>query len=182
MKPNIARRFIGLLKAPLLLIIGLGMVGTAWALYSVADEGMWPTTWPAELEPLRKQARTLEGPTVAQLHYLIPFKKREDFEAAWPHLLKVKSPGAPIILVPGPRTDFFEIKPAGVIVRSPPKGTDRKANPESPISGVTEVRMKWMNTTYIELAVDGVIVDLNRIPLPTDTPIIDERFKDNTPK
>jgi len=34
-----------------------------------------------------------------------------------------------------------------------------------------------MNTTYIELAVDGKIVDLNRIPLPSDTPIIDERFK-----
>jgi hypothetical protein len=25
---------------------------------------------------------------------------------------------------------------------------------------------------------DGDIVDLNRIPLPADTPIIDERFKD----
>jgi hypothetical protein len=28
------------------------------------------------------------------------------------------------------------------------------------------------------LVVDGKIVDLNRIPLPPDTPIIDERFKD----
>ena len=34
-----------------------------------------------------------------------------------------------------------------------------------------------MNTTYIELVVDGDIVDLNRIPLPADTPIIDERFQ-----
>ncbi len=34
-----------------------------------------------------------------------------------------------------------------------------------------------MNTTFIELVVDGSIVDLNRIPLPEDTPIIDERFK-----
>jgi hypothetical protein len=31
---------------------------------------------------------------------------------------------------------------------------------------------------YIELVVDGAIVDLNRIPLPADTPIVDERFKD----
>ena len=30
----------------------------------------------------------------------------------------------------------------------------------------------------IELVVDGNIVDLNRIPLPADTPIIDKRFKD----
>jgi hypothetical protein len=31
--------------------------------------------------------------------------------------------------------------------------------------------------TYIALVVDGDIVDLNRIPLPPDTPIVDERFK-----
>jgi hypothetical protein len=30
----------------------------------------------------------------------------------------------------------------------------------------------------IELVVDGDIVDLNRIGLPMDTPIIDKRFKD----
>jgi hypothetical protein len=33
-----------------------------------------------------------------------------------------------------------------------------------------------MNTTYIELVVDGLIVDLNRIQLPPETPIIDQRF------
>jgi hypothetical protein len=32
-------------------------------------------------------------------------------------------------------------------------------------------------TIYIELIVNGEIIDLNRIPLPSDTPIIDERFK-----
>jgi hypothetical protein len=30
----------------------------------------------------------------------------------------------------------------------------------------------------IELVVDGRIVDLNHIPLPSDTPIIDKRFQD----
>lgn len=42
-----------------------------------------------------------------------------------------------------------------------------------------------MMTTYIELVVDGLVVDLNRIQLPPDTPIIDERFnsdKDGTTK
>jgi hypothetical protein len=39
-----------------------------------------------------------------------------------------------------------------------------------------------MNTTYIELVVDGEIVDLNRIPLPADTPMIDERFTDGKTK
>ena len=34
----------------------------------------------------------------------------------------------------------------------------------------------------IELIVDGDIVDLNRIPLPADTPIIDKRFKEQPKK
>jgi hypothetical protein len=34
-----------------------------------------------------------------------------------------------------------------------------------------------MWTTHIELVVDGEIVDLNRIALPADTPILDERFE-----
>src|SRR5207244_3909467 len=116
-------------------------------------------------------------------HYQIPFTKREEFESAWPHLLKVKSKGAPIILVRGPKTDFMEIKPAGVLIHSPPAGqSDNPGTPEAAIPGVTNSRERWMNTTYIELAVDGEIVDLNRIPLPPDTPIIDERFKDGQKK
>jgi hypothetical protein len=154
----------------------------AYALYSVNDKGTWPESWPKELEPLRKQARTLVGPEVEQRHYLIPFTKREGFESAWPHLLEVKSKGAPVILVRGPKTDFFEVKPAGVLIHSPPAGTDKRANPETPIPGVTNVRERWMNTTYIELVVDGDVVDLNRIPLPADTPLIDERFKDGQNK
>jgi len=35
-----------------------------------------------------------------------------------------------------------------------------------------------MYATFIELVVDGDIVDSNRIPLPADAPIVDERFKD----
>ena len=35
---------------------------------------------------------------------------------------------------------------------------------------------RWMYTNFIELVVDGNVVDLNRIPLPPDTPIIDLRF------
>jgi hypothetical protein len=50
------------------------------------------------------------------------------------------------------------------------------ATPEAPIKSV-QGKTRWINTTYIELLVDGDVVDLNRIPLPADTPIIDERFK-----
>jgi hypothetical protein len=168
------------IAAALILLIGAPV---AYAVYGVNDEGTWPKAWPNELEWLRKQAKTLVGPMVPQSHYLIPFTNREQFEAAWPYLLKVKSKGAPIILVRGPKTDFFEIKPAGVIVRSPPEGQSKNpATPEAPIEGVENMRLRWMNTTYIELVVDGDIVDLNRIPLPRDTPIIDERFTDRQDK
>ena len=46
----------------------------AHAMCLVWDKGAWPGTWPKELEPLRKQARTYEGPMVANRHYLIPFR------------------------------------------------------------------------------------------------------------
>jgi hypothetical protein len=154
----------------------LAVSSTVYALYLVAETGTWPKSWPKQLEPLRGQSRTLVGPQFEQSHYHIPFTKREEFEAAWPHFLKVKSKGAPVILVRAPKTDFFAIKPAGVLIHSPPDGTDKRKNPEAPIAGVENLQVRWMNTTYIELAVDGQIVDLNRIALPADTPIIDLRF------
>jgi len=168
------KRTIALLAA-----IALGAVCCAYADYGVEDRGAWPTSWPKELEPLRKQARTLEGPLVLYRHYLIPFTKREDFEAAWPHLLKVKSKGVPIVLVRGPKTDFFAVQPAGVIIRTPP--VNEAPGPENGVS-ITDAQKAdgdWRtNATYFELVVDGEIVDLNRIQLPADTLIIDERFKD----
>ena len=152
---------------------------TAYALYGVSGTGTWPKTWPAELESLRNQARTLEGPEAPNLHYAIRFSKREEFEAAWPHLLKVKSKGAPIILVRGPNFFLGDIAKAGVVIHSPPATQRGKAAaPEEPIDGVTDAGDALMNTTYIELVVDGDVVDLNRIPLPADTPIMDQRFKD----
>jgi len=140
--------------------------------YAVWERGEWPANWPAEMEPLRKQARTYEGPRLPERRYLISFDKREQFEAAWPHMLKVRSKGAPIILKRGKKTDFFQVRPAGVIIQTPPVQVDRGgANPDRALTGE-------MNATAIELFVDGEVVDLNRIPLPPDTPIIDERFKE----
>ena len=146
--------------------------------YAVRDRGMWPTNWPAELEPLRKVSRTLEGPLVPQLHYEIPFTKREDFEGAWPHLLKVKSKGAAIVLVRGPNRWLGATVKAGVRVHAPPA----RADVDEPLPGQADRGGRGIRTTHIELVVDGEIVDLNRIPLPADTPIIDERFKDAAAK
>jgi len=133
-------------------------------MYSVANEGKWPASWPQELEPLRKQARTYVGPMAPQPHYVIPFTKREDFEAAWPHILKVKSKAAPVILLKSPQT-FFECK-AGVIIHCPPPQNEGKAMPEEPLPGDSSGR--WMYTTYIELVLDGDVVDLSRLEFPDD--------------
>jgi hypothetical protein len=151
---------------------------TAFALYSVSETGDWPKDWPAELEPLRKQTRTLVGPTFSSQHFAMRFTDRDEFEAAWPHILKVKSKGAPIFLVRGPNF-FLGKEQAGVVLHSPPKGQWENPNtPEAPIEGYAEEsRSRWHNTNYIELVVDGRTIDLNRIRLPSGTPIVDERFK-----
>lgn len=140
-----------------------------YADYSVSNEGQWPADWPKELEPLRKQSRTLEGPLQPQLSYAIPFTKREELETAWPHLLKVKTPGAPIVLRRGPNFFLGDKRVAGVCIHTPPEG-------QAPNTDIKTVKGNWEQTIYIELVVDGQIVDLNRIELPADTPIIDERF------
>jgi len=143
--------------------------------YAVSDRGEWPETWPAELEPLRGQARTLEGPLLPQLHYQIPFQTREQFEAAWPHLLKVQSEGAPLILIKSPYTRLGRID-AGVFIHTPPPQLKNETNTDSP-SETIKKGSYWRYGTYIELIVDGKIVDLNRIQLPADTLIIDKRFE-----
>jgi hypothetical protein len=155
-----------------LVALSLGIVcSAARADYSVKNHGSWPADWPQELEPLRKRAQTLEGPLVPNLHYAIPFSTREEFEAAWPHLLKVRTPGAPIVLRRGPSFWLGKEAAAGVVVHAPPTGVAPPADAKS-VGNRTE------RTIYLELIVDGQIVDLNRIRLPPDTPIVDQRFVD----
>jgi hypothetical protein len=141
----------------------LAVCSAAYALYTVRSTGNWPESWPKELEPLRKQARTLEGPQVLNQHFAIRFTKREEFEAAWPYILKVKSKGAHIRLLRGPNFFLGDGVKAGVVVHSPPRG-------------------QGDDPTSIDLIVDGEVIDLKRIALPADTPIIDERFKDEQKK
>jgi hypothetical protein len=133
------------------------------------------------LEPLRKQSRTLRGSELDLTFYEIPFAQREEFESAWPHILKVKSKGAPVTLVRVPNTRLGTRFNPGVRIQSPPRQTGNRVEPEASIdttdSTGLRARERWMSTTVIELVVDGEIVDLNRIPLPADTPMIDERFK-----
>jgi hypothetical protein len=157
-------------------ILAVGLLTLAYPLqadYSVQDRGDWPETWPEELESLRERSRTLEGPLLPLLHYAIPFTDRAEFEAAWPHLLEVTTPGAPIVLRRGPSFWLGDASNAGVCIHTPPAG-------EAPVSDAKDVGDYWRQSIYIELIVDGEIIDLNRIPLPPETPIIDERFTETT--
>jgi hypothetical protein len=108
---------------------------------------------------------------IPALHYVIHFTDRKQFESVWPHILKVKTKGAPLILLPSPYKWLGKMD-AGVVVHCPPAGT----KPEVVPRGEGDKLYRRLRANYIELIVDGKIVDLNRLPLPTDTPIIDKRF------
>ena len=47
--------------AAICVVLVLSLVSSVYAIYTVTDTGTWPKSWPAELEPLRKQARTFEN-------------------------------------------------------------------------------------------------------------------------
>jgi len=190
--------------------VALLVASLCLALVGIRYEGDWPDTWPKELDGLRAQARTLGvGTGIQETVYEIPFTSREEFEAAWPHILAVKSEGAPLILVKSPSKIVTISMDAGVRIYYPamwgPDGNRFKADSPWPDdikseSGVlpeyvANVGGKWVAADAgdalekgflyrarvdIELVVDGKIVDLNRIPLPADTPIIDGRFEKKT--
>ena len=167
----------------LLALLVIFAASSAYALYGISDTGTWPKTWPRELEALRKQSLTLEHMDASSIHYAIHFTNRKQFETAWKHILKVKTKGAPIFLVRAPNFFLGEKVKAGVVVHCPPIGqASNPAVPKAPIPGVTEIRMRWMNAKYIELVVDDDMVDLKRIHLPSNSPIVDERFKDKQSK
>ena len=150
----------------------------AHAMYSVSGTGDWPKSWPKEMEPLRKQAQTLVGPMVDARHFAIRFNSREQFEAAWPSLLKVKTKAAPIFVVRG-ESFFLDKGKAGVIVHCPPEGQNKNPNtPEKPIEGVQNLRVRWMNTNYLEVVDDGNIVDFSRVKVPKGTTVVDERARE----
>ena len=170
--------FAGLLAGAALCVLCIA----ALAEYGVIDKGTWPKSWPAQLEPLRKQARTLEGPMAPNLHYAISFSNRDEFKAAWPHILKVKTKGAPVFLLRAPNFFLGEGHKAGVVVHCPPASQSYVPAPEAPIPGVTNPRERWMNATYIDVVVDDDIITFNRRSLPAGTPVIDERSKDTKGK
>lgn len=160
-------RKIALLAA--ILLIGAGSV---YAISFGGPGGKWPKTWPKELESLRKQAWTWEH-GFGGTSYDIPFATREEFEAAWPHILALKAKDAKITLVRGSHLRVGE---------GPGKSAGVHLAPPRDISPAQAEKLPANIVTTIWLVVDGKIVDLNRIALPADTTIVDERFKEEKKK
>lgn len=157
----------------LFLVVGVS-VTTAFGAGESHERGNWPTSWPQELEPLRSQSQTMTGGIAMLSRHEIRFGDRAQFEAAWPHILKVKSEGAPIVLYRGPSSKYR----CQVRVQCPSL-YEKPQSPAKPIMSATDTRTRWIKTQYLELYVDGETVDLNRIRIPKDTPIVDMRFKDS---
>jgi hypothetical protein len=188
-----------------LVLVAAIVFGTAWPVHALwliapcSQGGVWPKNWPKELEPLRKQSRQLvfggvSRPDAPITHncsrFEIPFTAREQFESAWPHILTLKNKGAPLTLLPvadvrvqtGNTVRTEKTSGVRILVSMPitpvdPKAADRllRAINDPKVLGPA-VPPKYV--TGIELVVDGEIVDLNRIRLPANTPIIDKRFAD----
>ncbi len=194
------------MKSIALLTLTLGGAATiCFALVTTSEPGTWPESWPRELENFRQHGRTFSySSQTEECAHEIAFPSREAFEKAWPHLLKVKSKGAPLILESLQNTNLFP-KPTQPAVRifapSPPgRGfTDAERNrpfpwpdtirhpdgtwPEFVVHSeggwvpAGKAAIRYRVRQDLVLIVDGHIIDLNRIPLPSNTPIIDRRFQ-----
>src|SRR5271157_4764588 len=91
------------------LVVAAGMAcGVSYAAATFQQKGTWPSSWPEELNPLRERASTMVIMAGnREVWYEIPFYSREEFERAWPHIISLKSKGAPIILESSPFTNFL---------------------------------------------------------------------------
>ena len=189
----VTKQNIRLLGLPMLVVLICCSVSSAfiWG----EDHGAWSPDWPKELEPYRERASTISPhPVGGEIVYTLPFTDRSDFEKIWPVLLSLKSKGAPLILHSGSvklQRRWSHIEFCG-------KGADKDKDycdgwPEGTYPGVkiytsghstfpenSSAYKNWIAshgqpTARIELFVDGKVIDLNRIRLPADTPIIDKR-------
>lgn len=174
------------------LLIVFAVLFSAWpakALSTGGPGGWWPKEWPAELNPLRKQAWTWVHGRIhegrAYNSFEITFKNREQFEAMWPHLLKLRPKDVPLTLKRGPHVMFWDTRPAknksaGIRLLTWSKAAGKPpANvklEKTDFSKAPGVFFKDCTLHAIELVIDGKIVDLNRIPLPKGAKIVDQRF------
>lgn len=186
------------------------------ALVGGYEQGMWPANWLKELEPYRKQAKTimLAAANQEDVHE-IRFENREEFEKVWPTILKLKNKGAPlrlrsierfrqgglfnneqpVVRIYGPAYTGGVSRPGGKVLRPVPPWPETIKSPTGELPEyvtISEDGESWVAVEEkppiealkgfiyrarieLELVVDGKIIDLNRIHLPANTPIIDKR-------
>lgn len=112
------------MRKALVPILSLTVVALAvtvgFAMREVSDTGDWPKSWPAELEPLRSQSRTLSHSNYTMYH--IPFTDRAKFEAAWPHILSVATENTSLELSRGHDRMTAVDFDAGVVIIAPNTG------------------------------------------------------------
>ena len=102
-----------------------------------------------------------------------------DETSLWTSKVCALTPKSVNEMVVGWHDKQFVWRKHGVCIHTPPEGKQPISGDQikpavpgaSPYAGG-----RLDQTVYIELIIDGEIVDLNRIQLPADTPIIDERF------
>jgi hypothetical protein len=103
---------------------------------SISSRGTWPNSWPKELDGLRGRATTMHvGWGNHEIVYEIPFTNREEFEAAWPHLLTLRSKGSPIIFQRGRR---LTIKLQDQLLRPVCLYSGRRGHDQSPPKALAE--------------------------------------------
>lgn len=185
------------------------MASISFASVILWRKGKWPGPWPKPLDPYRYQTVVIDvGQDIHETVFEISFEKREQFEKAWPEILKLKSKGAPLILEKSPseykvsgtkaETGVRILWPSTQSVKMD-DGTELRASPMEfaslktpngelpeyvvakdgkwiPYDGREQQGFRHRARVDIVLITDANIVDLNRIPLPAETPIIDKRF------
>jgi hypothetical protein len=123
----------------------------------------FPEGWPSELGPYLNHAWENERGLSENSEYVIPFHDQERFERAWPLVLAIRRAGGSLTLY-----------------RVGETGPDLPTRSEGPsvrvIAPTHRSRSPDQDRVDIVLVVDGQVIDLNRIPLPADTPIIDRRW------
>ena len=191
------------------LIVVFVTASISFATAIIWRKGKWPGPWPKPLEPYRQQTVVVDvSQDIQETVFEIPFEKRDEFEEAWPEILKLKSKGAPLILEKSPsaykdsgttvETGIRILWPStqsvtmddGTIFRATPTEFTSIRTPTGelpeyviekdgkwiPYDGQDQPGFRHRARVDIVLITDANIVDLNRIPLPPETPIIDRRF------
>ena len=93
----------GLVLIGLLLLSMLVTSLTYAMIIPYGKDAPWNPSWPVALEPFRQQTNVWGvGHGIQETVFDVTFSDRAQFEKAWPAILKLKSPGAPLILDKAP--------------------------------------------------------------------------------